>query len=154
MSRFRPSPAFRLANRVVTPLVRWGLPMGVKRAPMALLTVPGRKTGIPRTTPVALAETQGGWLLIAVYGEGDWSLNLETARRATIESRGRETKVTARRLGREEGGPVLRAAIADAPGMIRRMTAPYFTANSDSPGEDWERESVEHPVFLLTPESD
>lgn len=125
--------------------------MGVKRAPMALLTVPGRKTGIDRTTPVALERRDDGWLLVAVYGVCDWSRNLDAAGTASITTRGETTRVTARRLGPDEGGPVLRDAILGAPAMIRRMTAEYFTASEDSPIEMWEEESVAHPVFVLTP---
>lgn len=154
MSQFQPSPVLRLANKMVTRLMRWGLPLGVRRAPMALLTVPGRKSGIPRTTPVALADLEGVWILIAVYGVCDWSRNLEAAGRATVTLRGRETAVVARRLSREEAGPVLRAVIADAPAMIRRMTAPYFSVDGDSPLEDWGIESIEHPVFELIPDLD
>lgn len=153
MSRFEPSPIFRLANRLVTPLIRKGFPMGVRRAPMALLTVRGRKSGAPRTTPVALASTADGWLLVAVYGVSDWSRNLEAAREAEITQRGETTRVEARRLGPREAAPILRDAIAGAPSLIRRMTSRYFAARVDSALEVWEREAIEHPVFLLTPAS-
>lgn len=151
MSSFRPSTMFRLANRMVTPLIRRGLPMGVKRAPMALLTVKGRTSGLPRTTPVALEATDGGWLLVAVYGVSDWSRNLESAGEAEVTTRGRTTMVEARRLPPAEAGPRLRDSILEAPAMIRRMTAPYFTAHEDSPIEEWEREALDHPTFILTP---
>lgn len=154
MRDFEPSPAFRLANKMVTPLVRWGVPMGVKRAPMALLTVPGRNTGTLRTTPVALASTDDGWVLIAVYGVSDWSRNLEVAGGGTLTIRGREVRVNAQRLGPLEAGPVLRDAILDAPSMIRRMTAPYFSTDVSSSVEQWQRESMHHPVFVLTPVPD
>ncbi|HSM44526.1 MAG TPA: nitroreductase family deazaflavin-dependent oxidoreductase [Acidimicrobiia bacterium] len=151
MSSFRPSKMFRLANRMVTPFIRLGLPIGVKRAPMALLTVVGRKSGLPRTTPVALETTDGGWLLVAVYGVSDWSRNLEAAGTAEVTTRGRTTSVKARRLTPEEAGPRLRDSIIEAPAMIRRMTAPYFTAHVGSPIDEWEREALDHPVFILTP---
>lgn len=151
LSRFRPSKTFQLANRMVTPLIRWGLPMGVKRAPMALLTVEGRRSGLPRTTPVALEPTDAGWLLVAVYGVSDWSRNLEAAGMAEVTTRGRTTSVEARRLTPEEAGPQLRDSIVEAPAMIRRMTAPYFTAHEGSSVDEWEREALDHPIFILTP---
>jgi deazaflavin-dependent oxidoreductase (nitroreductase family) len=151
MSSFEPSPLIRFGNRMVTPLIRWGLPMGVKRAPMALLTVRGRRSGLPRTTPVALATRDDGWLLVAVYGVSDWSRNLETAGEAEVTLHGETTRVTARRLPPSEAASVLRDSIADAPRMIRRMTAPYFDAVLDSSLADWAQESVDHPVFQLTP---
>lgn len=151
MGDFKPSQAFRLANRLVAPLIRMGLPIGVKRSPMALLTVQGRKSGQPRTTPVALAPYGEGWLLVAVYGQCDWSRNLEAAGMATVTQRGRVSEVTARRLPPPEGGPVLREQMSGAPAMIRRMTAPYFTAALDAPVSEWEQEASDHPVFELTP---
>lgn len=151
MTQFRPSSLFRAANRMVAPLIRTGIPMGVKRAPMALLTVPGRRTGISRSTPVALAAIDEGWLLVAVYGVCDWSRNLEVAGQGTITTKGRSTDVHARRLEPGEAAPLLRESIADAPAMIRRMTARYFSAKPDSPIEEWQREAIDHPVFILTP---
>lgn len=151
MSRFEPSPMFRLANRMVMPMVRWGVPMGVRRAPMALLTVRGRKSGALRTTPVSLAARDDGWLLVAVYGVSDWSRNLEAAGEAEVTMRGSATKVRARRLSPIDAAPILRDSIADAPALIRRMTSRYFGADTDSPLGDWRLEAVDHPVFVLTP---
>ncbi len=148
---FTPSPAFRMANKMVGPLVRWGLPMGTRKAPMALLTVEGRKSGLERTTPVALERRGDGWLLVAVYGTCDWSRNLEAAGEARITSRGKTAQVRAIRLDPDVAGPILRDAISGAPAMIRRMTAPYFSAKQHSPAAEWVREATDHPVFVLTP---
>lgn len=151
MTSFKPSPLFLAANRMVTPLIRRGLPIGARRAPMALLTVRGRKSGLPRTTPVALATVNDGWLLVAVYGVCDWSQNLEVAGEAQVTRRGRTTKVDARRLSPREAAPVLRESIAGAPALVRRITSKYFKADLDSSLGDWEREAMDHPVFVLTP---
>lgn len=151
MSRFQLSAVFRIANRLVTPLIRVGVPLGLKRAPMALLTVKGRNSGQARTTPISLINHDQGWLLVSVYGVGDWSRNLEVAREAEITLRGRIVSVAARRLPPSEAAPILRDSIADAPALIRRMTEPYFSANEESPIEDWEDEASAHPVFVLTP---
>ncbi len=151
MSEFRLPPGFGIANRLVGRLIRWGVPMGSRRTPMALLTVRGRKSGLDRTTPVALEVRDDGWILVAVYGVCDWSRNLEAAGVATITLRGRRTPVTAKRLEPTEAAPVLRDAMARAPRMVRRMTAPYFTADTAAPLEEWAAEAVRHPVFLLTP---
>ena len=42
-------------NPVARLLLRVGVPMG----PDVLITVPGRKTGLPRTTPVTICEHAG-----------------------------------------------------------------------------------------------
>ena len=149
MSRFQPSRSFRAANRMVVPLLRLGIPMGLRRAPMANLTVRGRKSQVERTTPVSVLPRDDGWLLVAVYGRSDWSINLEAAGEARLTLKGEQIEVSARRLQPGEGGPVLREAMLGAPSMIQRMTAPYFTAGAGSPDADWEREAIAHPVFVL-----
>lgn len=141
----------RHANRMVEPLVRSGLPMGSRRSPMALLTVRGRKSGLPRTVPVALIPIAGGWRLISVYGVTDWSKNLDVAGEATVTQRGTTTRVAAERLAPAVAARVLQEAMADAPAMIKRMTSRYFRAGAGSPREDWEREAEQHPVFDLRP---
>jgi deazaflavin-dependent oxidoreductase (nitroreductase family) len=117
---------------------------------MALLTVTVRNSGIARTTPVALAQHRDGWLLVSVYGVTDWSRNLEAAGRGWVTIRGKKREVTARRPEPTEAGPLLRDSISTAPAMIRRKTAPYFSAGGDSEMADWEREAVAHPVFVLS----
>jgi deazaflavin-dependent oxidoreductase (nitroreductase family) len=149
MEPFRPSPAFRMANKITAALIRWGAPLGTRRARLVLLTVPGRKSGAPRTSAVALTESKQGWLLVAVYGTCDWSRNLEHAGVAMVTQRRRSTQVQARRLPPAEAAPVLRELTMGAPAMVRSMTARYFSADADSPLQEWEREAIEHPVFLL-----
>src|SRR5215813_6058119 len=82
-------------NRIVRPLLAAGVPMG----PDVLLTVRGRKSGLPRTTPVTLCEYAGRRGLISPFGETDWARNLRAAGEATI-SRGRwQEAVAAVELG-------------------------------------------------------
>jgi deazaflavin-dependent oxidoreductase (nitroreductase family) len=140
-----------VGNRLVEPLVKAGIPMGSRRAPMALLTVPGRKSGQPRTVPVALAPNHDGWILISVYGVSDWSKNLEAAGAAVVTMRGESIDVTADRLSPQKAAPILRAAISDAPRMVSRITAKYYRAAPGSPLKEWEQEATAHPVFQLSP---
>jgi deazaflavin-dependent oxidoreductase (nitroreductase family) len=145
MKQFRESTTLRFMNPLLAGLIRLGLPMG----PMALLTVPGRKTGLPRSTPVALAPLDGGWRLVAAYGRVDWVKNLEVAGRATITIRGRAIDVEARVLPPAEAAPILRESVASAGPVTLRMVGPYFDTSPDAPLSDWEMESARHPVFVL-----
>src|SRR5262249_59297319 len=70
-------PAF---NAVARPLLRAGVPMG----PDVLLTVRGRTSGLPRTTPVTLCEWDGRRGIISPFGEVQWVRNLRAAGRATM----------------------------------------------------------------------
>src|SRR5215207_6804607 len=59
---------------IIKSLLRAGVPMG----PMILLTVRGRTTGQPRTTPVDLLERNGRRWLVATHGgaSSNWVRNL------------------------------------------------------------------------------
>ena len=137
----------KLYNPIVSFLLRLGLPIG----PQALLTVTGRRSGLPRTTPVAINRSGDGWHLISVYGRVDWVWNLEAAGRALITRRLRRFQVTARQLTPDEAAPVLRETLATANPFIRSLLGRYFAADPKAPLEAWLEEAARHPVFLLTP---
>lgn len=64
-------------------------------SPVLLLTVAGRKSGMPHTVPVAYVERDGAYYLAATAGgqpkEPQWVRNLRAASTATIEV-GRERR--------------------------------------------------------------
>ena len=81
-------------NAIARPLLAAGFPLGFN----GLLTIRGRKSGLPRTTPVAIIDVSGRRWVWAPWGEVHWVRNLRAAGRATIiEGRHRE-KVTATEL--------------------------------------------------------
>lgn len=74
--------------------------------PNLTLTVPGRKSGIPRSTPL-LAVPRGNTWLVAGSNFGKpkqpvWVVNLEAATTAQITVKGRTSEVWARRLVGDE----------------------------------------------------
>src|SRR5205807_1870872 len=77
------------------PIARLLLAAGVPMGPNVLITIRGRKTGVPRTTPVTVVESAGRRWLIAPFGEVNWVRNLRAAGRATITIRRRNVEVTA-----------------------------------------------------------
>jgi deazaflavin-dependent oxidoreductase (nitroreductase family) len=110
-----------------------------------LLTVPGRKTGIPRTTPVApLQDSHGRWL-VAPFGPDGWARNARAAGQVTL-SRGRTAKTfTAAELSPVEAAPILKRYLAEHP----RTVGAYFDAGKDSTLEEFAAEAPRHPVFRL-----
>jgi len=102
----------RLISPVLKFLLAAGVPMGFNR----LVTIRGRKSGLPRTTPIAVIEVSGRRWMWAPWGEVHWVRNLRAAGRATITVRGREEDVSAteldptQRVGffRDVAGPVAR----------------------------------------------
>ena len=95
-----------------------GVPLGLN----GLITIPGRKSGLPRTTPVAIMPVAGRRWVWAPWGEVHWVRNLRAAGRATITVRGRTEDVTATELNptqrvgffRDVLGPVARASRSES----------------------------------------
>jgi deazaflavin-dependent oxidoreductase (nitroreductase family) len=84
------------------PIARRLLAAGVPMGPNVLLTVRGRKSGVPRTTPVAIVEISGRRWLMAPFGNVNWVQNLRAAGQATIALGRRQEAVRAVELGPEE----------------------------------------------------
>lgn len=144
---FRPGFGLRFGNRVVTLLLRLGIPVGK----MALLTVVGRHSGLPRVTPVAIAPHPQGWRLVAAYGVVDWVKNVRVAGTAHIE-RGRKTiAVIVTELSPKEGAPLLQQSLSEVGPITRSAVGKYFDADVDGPLQEWVAEAERHPVFILEP---
>lgn len=94
-------------------LLAAGVPLGFNR----LVTIRGRKSGLPRTTAIAVIESSGRRWVWAPWGEVHWVRNLRAAGRATITVRGRTEEVRATELDptervaffRDTLGPVARS---------------------------------------------
>ena len=147
MSGFRPGLGIRIGNRVVTPLLRLGIPIG----PMALLTVTGRRSGLPRTTPIALAPHPKGWRLVAPFGAVDWVRNLRAAGTAQITRTRRTVDVRAIELTPVEAAPLLRESLLEVGPITRSVVGGHFAVTLDAPLADWVTEAPLHPVFILEP---
>src|SRR3954464_11811139 len=93
MAKASPVPMFvRLANVMTTTLLRAGFKLiGPGDCPLYLLTVRGRKSGQPRTTPIATLERAGQRYLMTPYGVVDWVRTLRAAGAATL-TRGRRAE--------------------------------------------------------------
>jgi deazaflavin-dependent oxidoreductase (nitroreductase family) len=102
----------RLFSPILKLLLAAGVPLGFNR----LVTIRGRRTGLPRTAGLAVIEVAGRRWVWAPWGEVQWVRNLRAAGRATITFRGRTEDVTAteldptQRVGffRDELGPLAR----------------------------------------------
>ena len=132
----------RIGNMVAKLLLRAGV--GPKR--MHLLTVKGRKTGKPYTTPLTLVEIDGQRWLVAPYGGVAWARNVEASGRAKL-SRGRGTEQLAVEPAEaHEIAPVLKAYVRVEPGMRRA-----FGVGPEASLEEFEAIASNHPVFRIFP---
>ena len=80
------------------PIARFLLAAGVPLGFNGLITIPGRTSGVLRTTPVAIIEVSGRRWVWAPWGEVQWVRNLRAAGHATITFRRRNEEVSATEL--------------------------------------------------------
>lgn len=114
----RPLPALvRRTNRIVRPLLRLGVPIGS----MYLLTVNGRRSGLPRTTPVATFEYEGGRYLLQAIPRADWVANVRAAGWAFLGRGPRRPRVSLVEVPLEQRPPMLLHVGSMAPAMLRRQ---------------------------------
>jgi deazaflavin-dependent oxidoreductase (nitroreductase family) len=141
--------------RYSNPLTRRLLSLGVPMGPNLLLTVRGRSSGLPRTAPVAVIETEGRRLIIAAYGEVHWVRNLRAAGEADIELHGRKEHVSAVELSRVEAmrfyGETLPAYVRRLPLFGRAFARVLFGLVGPEVLSHPARAAEQHPVFELFP---
>src|SRR5437870_2283814 len=104
--------------RLFNPLARRILKRGPLLGPNALITVRGRKSGLARTTPVALVEIEGRRWVIGTFGEVNWVRNLRASGEATLSVGKRHEDVAATELGPEAGTAFFRDVLGP---YTRRM---------------------------------
>ena len=114
-----------------------------------ILEVPGRRTGVPRFTPVKLLEVGNEHFLVALHHGSDWPRNLRAAAgSARLRHRGRIVAVLALELPSQERTPILRRYLASA---TRGQTLDILGAGRREPEESHLRRiAADHPVFRLT----
>ena len=88
--------------RIFSPILKYllgaGVPLGLNR----LVTIRGRKSGLPRTTPLAVIAIGGRRWVWSPWGESQWVRNLRAAGHATIAARGHTEEVAATELNPTE----------------------------------------------------
>jgi deazaflavin-dependent oxidoreductase (nitroreductase family) len=80
----------RYSNRIVRGLTR----LGVATGKVHVLTVPGRKSGKPRSTPVSPLTVDTERYLVAALPQSDWARNVRAAGHGQLAHGRRRNKVT------------------------------------------------------------
>ncbi len=88
----------RLINWWFRTLTRLGLGASYRH----ILTVRGRKTGRPHSTPVDVIGAGGERWLVAGYGPASWVLNARAAGEVTLSRGGRSKTYKVEEVGTEE----------------------------------------------------
>lgn len=146
-----PKPRKPAAVRFFDPIAKRLLGAGVPMGPNALITTRGRKSGLPRTTPVALVELEGRRWIQSPFGEVNWVRNLRASGEATLGFGSRQESVSATELGADEAATFYADLLAP---YFRRIPAPVRWAMGSMIGmqailEDPAKAALEHPVFEL-----
>jgi deazaflavin-dependent oxidoreductase (nitroreductase family) len=133
MSDPRPPRYLKPMNKFMMAVQKLGIPTG----PAMVLTVPGRKSGQPRSTPMTPFEFDGGLYVVAGFPGADWAANARAAGTGTL-SRGRRSRpVEIVELTAAQARPILRAfpvqvpvgvAFAKRSGMVTDGTSDEFEA--------------------------
>jgi deazaflavin-dependent oxidoreductase (nitroreductase family) len=145
MTEPTPPGYLKQMNKVVKAIQKLGIPAG----PSQILTVPGRKSGKLRSTPMTPFEFRGGLYTVAGFPRADWALNARVAGAGTL-SRGRKSRpVKIVELSAEEARPVLRAFPVEVPigvGFGKRTGLV-----SEGTPDEFEKLAGRIPVFRLDP---
>jgi deazaflavin-dependent oxidoreductase (nitroreductase family) len=140
-------PAFvRLGNLFTTTLLRAGVKLNGFGRPMYLLTVRGRKSGQPRTTPVVVIEQDGERYLVSPFGLVDWVRNLRAAGEALLTRGRREEEVQATELPGDQAAHALKKLLA---GNLPAFLTDPLGVTAKSSLEEIQQAAKEHPVFVL-----
>jgi deazaflavin-dependent oxidoreductase (nitroreductase family) len=134
-------------NPMVRRLLAIGLPMG----PNVLMTVRGRKSGLPYSFPVAILETDGRQFLFSPFGEVNWVHNLRASGEAIIRRGRTNHRMTAVELEPDVAAPILEAGMKPVLGapMFGSMIAGWYGLDRNSTTENYLEAARQHPGFEL-----
>src|SRR5213596_3865509 len=97
-----------LATRLINSWFRALTRLGMGASYRYILTVPGRKTGRPHSTPVDVIEVGGNRWLVSGYGPANWVLNTRASGEVTLTRGGRSKTYRVEEAGAEDAIPALR----------------------------------------------
>ena len=112
--------------------------------PVHVLTVTGRKSGKPHTTPVSPVTLDGHRWIVAGWPDADWVKNLRANGSATLVKGSRSEQI------RATEAPLAQAARALQAFVVERGGGPYaFELDPNASLETFAAEVERHPVFRI-----
>lgn len=142
----RPGPLVVVYSKALTWLAARGLSVGDTQ----ILTVRGRTTGTPRSTPVHPFEVAGSRYLVGALGTSEWVRNLRASGEGQL-ARGRTTVTfTARELADNDKIPVLRSYVR----IWWREVKNYFDLPEHPTDAEIRAIAHLHPVFVIVDKVD
>lgn len=132
-------------NKLFIRMSRLGLRFGGESP--VVLTVPGRKSGQPRSTPVTPMTVDGKEYIVGGFPGADWVANVRAAAEATVARGRRRERVRVVELSADEARPLLRIWPIEVPtgvGFLKRSGLV-----TDGRPEEFEALAGICPVFRL-----
>jgi deazaflavin-dependent oxidoreductase (nitroreductase family) len=135
------------ANKLFIQLSRLGLSFGGESP--VVLTVPGRKSGTPRSTPVTPMTVDGKRYVVGGFPGADWIRNVRAADYVTV-ARGRSSeRVRMVELSADDARPFLRAFPDEVPTGVGFMKRSGLI--KEGRPDEFEALAGICPVFRLDP---
>ena len=141
---YQPSWIQRRANTLLTRALRKGRGPGFMR----LLTVRGRVTGTPRTTPVVPVRDGDQTWVVSPFGEVAWVRDARATGRVELERGDEHHEYAVHELDADDAVAVLRRYLTMPSRFFVRRHVPISAKSSD---REIAAEACRHPVFALTP---
>jgi deazaflavin-dependent oxidoreductase (nitroreductase family) len=132
-------------NPLLQRLLRLGVPLG----PNGLLTVKGRKSGLDRTTPVAVVERNGRRWIVGTFGDVNWVRNLRAAGEGVITVGRRSSHVTAVELSHEQAADFFKQVLGEYVGNSPIKRALLRVLGAREVLSDPVSAAAKRPVFEL-----
>jgi deazaflavin-dependent oxidoreductase (nitroreductase family) len=115
----RPPRWLKPVNRFTMAMSRLGVNLSDDKT--MVLTVPGRKSGTPRSTPVDPMTVDGKRYVVGGFPNADWVQNVRAAGEATLRRGRRQERVRMIELPADQAGPLLRIWPTEVPASVELM---------------------------------
>jgi deazaflavin-dependent oxidoreductase (nitroreductase family) len=140
MARFELPEEIRQRNEAIKSNPQMTEGMG----PVHLLSVPGRKSGALRSTPVSVLEYDGKRWLVAGFAGADRVKNIRASGWAVLTRGTRSERVKVVEMPPKESAPILQ-------GFVRRMSGGRFAfpIGPEEPLETFIAAAPDYPIFQI-----
>ena len=145
--RIRPPWWLKYVNKVMIGVQRLGFGFGGKGP--VILTVPSRKSGKLRSTPVTPMTVGGNRYVVGGLPGGDWAANARAAGEATIRIGRHTERVRMVEMPVEDARPLLRAFPVEVPSGVGFMKNAGLVTGPNP--DEFEALAGRCPVFRFDP---
>jgi deazaflavin-dependent oxidoreductase (nitroreductase family) len=142
--RIRPPWWLKYVNKAMIGVQHLGISFG-----SVVLTVPGRKSGKPRSTPVTPMTVDGKEYIVGGLPGSDWSANVRAAGEGTLRRGRRTDRVRLPEMSVDEARPLLREFPIKVPTGVGFIKGAGLVTGPNP--DEFEALAGKCPVFRLDP---